>query len=221
MEKRKPNPKDMPDLTRRVYQIIEERYNGTIKSLASIVGESQQNVSRLFYPDKRSTSNKYPTMPNEIIDKLQDKLGVRKEWVYTGKGEMYIDEQIASEKKPHIIQTAAAGSLSESITAESERMDIIPFVISYDFTIEVRGDSMEPEYRSGDVVACRKLSAGSFRQWGKPHVLATAQGIIIKRIYDDGDSIRCVSYNEEYKPFNIPKNEIYDMALVVGSVRRF
>ena len=80
---------------------------------------------------------------------------------------------------------------------------------------------MEPEYRSGDVVACRKLANGSFCQWGKPHVLATAQGIIIKRIYEDGDSIRCISYNDAYKPFSVPKNEIYDMALVVGLVRLF
>nr|WP_236707611.1 S24 family peptidase [Bacteroides cellulosilyticus] len=54
---------------------------------------------------------------------------------------------------------------------------------------------------------------------GKVHVLDTAQGILIKRTYEDGDKIRCVSYNPEYPDFSIDKSEIYSMSLVVGLIR--
>ncbi|MDR1717986.1 MAG: helix-turn-helix transcriptional regulator, partial [Prevotella sp.] len=58
-----------------------------------------------------------------------------------------------------------------------------------------------------------------FIQWGKVHVLDTTQGLVIKRIYDAGDSIRCNSFNPDYPDFEIPKNEIYFISLVVGLLR--
>jgi phage repressor protein C with HTH and peptisase S24 domain len=50
-------------------------------------------------------------------------------------------------------------------------------------------------------------------------VLDTTQGLVIKRIYDAGDSIRCNSFNPDYPDFEIPKNEIYFISLVVGLLR--
>lgn len=44
----------------------------------------------------------------------------------------------------------------------------------------IKGDSMSPRYESGDEIACRKIDQARFVQWGKPHVLDTTQGIIIK-----------------------------------------
>ena len=41
---------------------------------------------------------------------------------------------------------------------------------------------------------------------------------VIKRVYEDGNKIRCVSYNPEYADFSIPKEDILSMSLVVGVV---
>lgn len=127
------------------------------------------------------------------------------------------------ETRPRIPYTAAAGSLTsavEGITSDQcehiPRINIFP---EYDFTIIIKGDSMEPKYEGGDEVACKRIDSTSFIQWGKVHVLDTAQGILIKRTYEDGDKIRCVSYNPEYPDFSIDKSEIYSMSLVVGLVR--
>lgn len=127
------------------------------------------------------------------------------------------------ETRPRIPFTAAAGSLTsavEGITADQcehiPRVNIFP---EYDFTIIIKGDSMEPKYEGGDEVACKRIDSTSFIQWGKVHVLDTAQGILIKRTYEDGDRIRCVSYNQEYPDFSINKSEIYSMSLVVGLIR--
>ena len=54
---------------------------------------------------------------------------------------------------------------------------------------------MLPEYHSGDELACLYIKNTSFVQWGRCHVLDTAQGIIVKRIFDSGEFIRCVSDN--------------------------
>lgn len=127
------------------------------------------------------------------------------------------------QTRPRIPYTAAAGSLTSAVegitTDQCEQVPRIEIFPDYDFTIIIKGDSMEPKYEGGDEVACKRIDSTSFIQWGKVHVLDTAQGILIKRTYEDGDKIRCVSYNPEYPDFSIDKSEIYSMSLVVGLVR--
>lgn len=152
-------------------------------------------------------------------------------WVLTGETCMLNSDmaqpndivQAETETRPRIPYTAAAGTLTSAvkgITADQcEQIPYIKIFPDYDFTIVLKGDSMEPKYEGGDEVACKRIDKTSFIQWGKPHVLDTAQGIIIKRIYENGDKIRCVSYNPEYPDFSIDKSEIYSISLVVGLVR--
>ena len=172
---------------------------------------------------------------SDVILKLKNKFSdLNLDWLITGEGPMLKSESSnmvaeplveygKKQTKPRIPYTAAAGSLTsavEGITSDQcehiPRINIFP---EYDFTIIIKGDSMEPKYEGGDEVACKRIDSTSFIQWGKVHVLDTAQGILIKRTYEDGDKIRCVSYNQEYPDFSIDKSEIYSMSLVVGLVR--
>ena len=103
---------------------------------------------------------------------------------------------------------------------QCEQIPVVKAFPKYDFTIQVKGDSMTPEYQSGDEVACLFINDSKFIQWGRVHVLDTAQGIIIKRIYDADDAILCKSeFSEKYPDFLIPKNEIYSLSIVVGQLR--
>lgn len=90
-----------------------------------------------------------------------------------------------------------------------------------DFVIRVKGDSMAPRYASGDVVACKKIMEMLYFQWGRVYVLYTqSNGIMIKRLQpsDKEDCVRCVSDNEKYAPFDVPKSDIVSLALVNGLV---
>lgn len=126
--------------------------------------------------------------------------------------------------RPRIPLDAAAGSLSVALQSVSEsdcvRMPVIPTLPSYDFTIVARGDSMIPEILSGDELACRFINENGFIQWGRTHVLDTAQGVVVKRIFDANDTILCRSSNPNYPDFPVPKDDIYHLALVVGLVRQ-
>lgn len=128
-----------------------------------------------------------------------------------------------SETRPRIPYTAAAGTLTSAVEGVmAEQCEQIPRIVAfpnYDFTIIIKGNSMEPKYEGGDEVACKRVDSTTFIQWGKVHVMDTSQGIVIKRVYEDGDKIRCVSYNPEYPDFSICKDEIYSMSLVVGLLR--
>lgn len=136
----------------------------------------------------------------------------------------YVEEEEV-ETRPRIPYEAAAGSLSiamEGITDEQcEQLPVISTLPRYDFTIIVRGNSMEPEFHSGDEIACAFVSEKRFIQWGRTHVLDTADGILLKKIFHQGKDLLCRSFNPEYPDFTIPKDEIYHMAIVVGLVRSF
>ncbi len=80
---------------------------------------------------------------------------------------------------------------------------------------------MEPEFQSGDEIACRLIDQPSFIQWGRPHVLDTTQGVVLKRIYNKTNTILCHSDNNLYQDFEIPKGDILHIAIVVGTVRLY
>lgn len=161
---------------------------------------------------------------------------VSAEWLLTGNGEMFVDSEhnISQtqydnleevETRPRIPFDAAAGSLSliaESVSeADCERYPVIHRFPRYDFTIMVKGDSMEPEFHSGDEVACRIIDQPTFIQWGRPHILDTNQGVVLKRIYNRPNTILCHSDNSFYEDFEIPKEDVLHIAIVVGSIRLY
>jgi phage repressor protein C with HTH and peptisase S24 domain len=148
------------------------------------------------------------------------------DWLFTGNGDMSLDEErqdVLIKTLPRIPYDAAAGSLTDMVEGVTEygceRIPVISAFPKYDFTIRVTGRSMEPYYFSGDEVACLRINESQFIQWGRVHVLDTTQGVVIKRIYENGDSIRCASFNPEYPDFNVPKEEIRSYNLVVGALR--
>lgn len=160
------------------------------------------------------------------------------EWLLTGHGDMLktdIDDKqkhILSdiskqelETRPRIPMDAAAGSLtmaSDGVTInDCEQIPVIKAFARYDFTIVTRGDSMYPEYHSGDELACLFVKNTSFIQWGRVHVLDTAQGVVLKRIINKDEHILCRSINPDYEDFLIHKSEVYNIALVIGLVRGY
>ncbi len=90
------------------------------------------------------------------------------------------------------------------------------------YIIRVSGSSMYPKYGNGDLLGCKPIKDLSFFQWGKPYVLDTDQGAMVKRLYpvpDNDEVLECRSDNERYPPFPIRKESIYRIAIVVGVIR--
>lgn len=210
---------------------IKDRISEFIQYKNITIAEFERNVSLANGYIKKFKGSIGSDKLSNIISYYPD---ININWLITGEGSMLKSENSnmvaeplveygKKQTKPRIPYTAAAGSLTsavEGITADQcEQIPRINIFPEYDFTIIIKGDSMEPKYEGGDEVACKRIDSTSFIQWGKVHVLDTTQGILIKRTYEDGDKIRCVSYNQEYPDFSIDKSEIYSMSLVVGLVR--
>lgn len=191
-------------LSRRKFQERINVSNSYIQNISEGIGADVMNRISIQFPDLNTS------------------------WLLTGEGEMLksscdVVSQKSSNTRPRIPYDAAAGTLTETVEGvaeyQCEQVPIIGVFPRYDFTIRIVGRSMEPEYFAGDEVACLRVNEKRFLQWGRVHVLDTTQGVIIKRIYDNGDCIVCKSFNPEFPDFSIPKEDIRSYNLVVGSIR--
>ena len=125
---------------------------------------------------------------------------------------------------PLIPTSAMAGAFTSDISFMEYECEhyFIPDFKGADFLIRVKGDSMQPTYYSGDLVACQKIPMNDiFFQWNKTYVLDTNQGAIIKRVLPgkDDDHICIVSDNTKYPPFELDKSYLHAIALVRGIIR--
>ena len=161
------------------------------------------------------------------------------DWLLSGKGDMLRNKEVVTQRKaepalpvpenshegiPLIPLSAMAGAFTGETSVmeyECERY-VIPAFKGADFLIPVKGDSMQPTYYPGDLVACQRVSLGDlFFQWNKTYVLDTKQGPLIKRVRrgSDDDHVLIVSDNAAYEPFELAKSQFYGVALVRGLVR--
>lgn len=169
------------------------------------------------------------------------------EWLLSGEGNMLksSNDNIINSKKeiiihlqspakliPHIIEGCAdcgkPNGFDIAIKEDQCPKYIIPGLTGCDFTIPARGRSMinkripEKSIHDGDIIGCRKWNSRSHIRWGEVYVLSTTEGITVKQIEPSEREgyIKCVPFNTEegFLPFEIPVNEIYDWAIVVGIV---
>ena len=194
---------------------------------------SAKNISMAEFGRRIGVSGAYVTsmrksIQPDKIDRIRTEFpDLDIDWLLTGKEKeqkqtVDIALENPTDTRPHVDLYAAGGGneVLDGVTlAQCEKMPVVKILPRYDFTIRVTGESMQPQIKPGDVVACMRIDEPTFLQWGRPHVLFTSQGVIVKKIFDAGDGIRCVSINPDYPEFVIPKNEIYTYNLVVGLIR--
>lgn len=161
-------------------------------------------------------------------------------WLLTGEGEMLNKEDTVrvpvydigiSDNGVPFFEDAKFGCSPSGFVGAMERdkassLIALPGLRSDGdtFVVPARGDSMvntanpARSIPDGALVAIRKTRLSTPR-WGEVYALATADGCIIKRLYpaEREGYVRCVSYNnEEFPPFEISTNEIYDIGQVVA-----
>ncbi len=160
-------------------------------------------------------------------------------WLMLGEGNMLSNDidgissncvadmhQINTEEKgiPLVPIEAAAGFFQgeQNVLLSDCKHFQVSIFPSADYLIPIKGDSMLPNYSSGDIVACQRINARStFFQWGKVYVVDTEQGVLIKRLFEGTSpaTIRLVSDNAKYPPIEVPRAEIYHMSVVLGTLR--
>lgn len=163
-------------------------------------------------------------------------------WLITGSGKMFkstvdikstetfqlqTDRKLESQDVPLYELTATAGIAEIFGDSPADPVDLlrVPNLPPVDGAVYVRGDSMSPLLKSGDIVIYKKISpAPDAILWGQIYLLSyTIAGDaftvvkFIKRSPLDGH-IRLVSANDFYDPVDIPADSVTAIAMVKASV---
>lgn len=164
----------------------------------------------------------------DVMSVLCSKYHISSKWLLTGDCSMLASDSADASNNavgiPLLPVDAVAGVLSGNDTQimarDCEYFDV-PTFSGAEFLIRVSGDSMQPKYYSGDIVACRRLPIDTFFQWNRVYVIGSEQGVILKRVRQGSDAqhIILVSENTEYPPFELSLSRVHSIALVIGVVR--
>lgn len=192
----------------------------TERRFAVMIGKEPANLHKCLSGERHLPRG----LCSEIIKAFPH---VNREWLAWGEGEMYISKEesakreIPTETKPRLPKTLCEGHLPEYYLGEKrdlcQEKPVIRQFPDYDFTLIVKNCRMAPNYRIGDEIAFKKAT---IIEWGSDYLLDTPEGPKFKKIYEEKDSVRCVSYNkDEFPEFKIPKNMILGYYRVVGVLR--
>lgn len=216
--------------------------NQQFKMVVEVLLEKNFSKSKADLADKLGISpSKFSEILNNRMNVSADLLAkltvhfpfLSPEWLLTGQGEMLRQAEslptatpatAPSEGIPLIPIEAMAGFGTGEVQVLEYECDryVVPAFKDAEFLIQVKGSSMIPKYNSGDIVACKKLPMDRlFFQWNKVYVLDTDQGALIKRVKagSDDDHLLIVSDNQNYEPFELHKNYINSVAIVIGVIR--
>lgn len=206
----------MDEITERVVEFLKSTKLSQV-DLEKATGIKQSNISAILR-GKRSAGE-------DIVNKLYfSPLKIDRQYLLTGvKGGTEYPLGIKRITLHDV--DAAAGYESFDVMISKENVVgefVVPTFASADWMIYVRGSSMYPKYSSGDIIACKVIKESQFIQWNKVYVIATReQGLLVKRLMpsDNDGFVKAVSDNEKYPPFDIPKDEIFGLALVLGAIK--
>ena len=220
--------KNISNIKDRVLQIAKNKSISYEKFFGDL------GVSYGNFKGKQKESALGSNVLEKIISKYPE---ISPVWLLTGKGPMTTsnipqpsDVPLATPSPmgdqgiPLLPVSAMAGALSGDVSVleyECERY-VVPAFQGADFLIPVKGSSMYPKYSSGDIVACKRVPTSDlFFQWNKVYVLDTDQGPLIKRIRrgSSDDTVLIVSDNTTYEPFELRRDQIRGVALVIGVIR--
>ena len=203
-------------LSIRQFEIQSNMSNGYVSSMRKGLGlEKLENVLNAF-PD------------------------LSRDWLLYGEGEMYkqsilpsqsfqlkTDRQVELQEIPLYDLTATAGMVSIYNNMIPDPVDHlrVPNLPPVDGAVYVRGDSMSPLIKSGDIIIFKKVELSpDLILWGQIYLLSYAIGgdtftvvKYVKRSQKEG-YVQLVSENSFYDPQDIPASAITALALVKASI---
>ncbi|RRD75215.1 helix-turn-helix transcriptional regulator [Tannerella forsythia] len=226
---------------------IAERKRITIGALERSIGASKGVLSRAIL--------KKTDIQSKWIEKLVENYpDVSPEWLLTGQGEMFknqykitsIEKPIVNESSPitlygrptdrryelqtiPLYETEISAGLTSLFSDQTNQVPIgniiIPNAPKCDGAIPVRGDSMYPILKAGDIVCYKSINIEN-ALWGEIHgIYINADGdemFATKYLQksEKGDRyVTLVSYNQHHQPQDVLIENIKSIAIIKISIR--
>lgn len=217
------------DINERIKQIADTLYNGNVNELCKAIGVKQATMSNIV-------AGRLSKPSFEVINAIVSKTNINSAWLITGEGEMFSDKNLVKKDKqgskgiPYYEDIQATGGIK---TSYEDYPEDPTFYIDYkhfnDCTayLPVAGDSMAPQYCSGEIVAIKRILNLDVILWGEAYLVVTNSNAndlrTIKLIFpnEDPSKITLRACNPDYKGDTIlNKSDILFMYIVKGKITR-
>lgn len=185
--------------------------------------------------------NKRMMAGTDVMSLLVTKFNISPKWLLTGDGPMLNEARIqpdhtfalSTDRKldiqdiPLYDLSATAGIMAifNDLNITPEDYLRVPNLPPVDGAIYVRGESMTPLLKSGDIIIYKKLALSmDSLLWGQIYLLSFEAGgdtfTVVKYIQksEDPEHIRLVSHNAHFEPKDIPFSSIRALAIVKASI---
>lgn len=208
-----------------VYNRIEkvaEYYGISMLALSKRIGRKDAQV---FYDMK---SGKVQGISSNLLEKFKESLPeINIVWLQTGEGDMLAKRKIPIYDDPTIGGVNELAANVDDSARPTEWIDAGDWFPTATSAIHHYGESMV-EYPSGCILALKRVNDPTLLINGENYVIETDEFRVTKQIQDDGDFITAYSTNREtypdgrliHAPFQIPKDRIRHLDLVLGCVIR-
>ena len=215
---------------------IANNENISIGKLERVIGASKGVLSRAI-------ANKSDIQSKWIIKIVENYPQYSGDWLLTGRGDSVIntitpaivehtlplktDPKIGIQDIPLYDISATAGMLAIFNDNHIDPEDYlrVPNLPPVDGAIYVRGESMVPLLKSGDIIIYKKLECSlDSILWGQIYLLSFMAGgetfTVVKYLQKSElpGYIKLVSQNEHFQPKDIPLNSIHALAIVKASI---
>lgn len=221
------------------YLIGQSRYK-TQKEAASIIGIDQGNLSNALKGVEKYLTDSFIERFNEAFDNT-----FNLDWLLSGEGEMLSEEsrldikpiyqpkyteKVEEQTSINLYDIEAAANLSHLFNNKDQNIlgqISIPNIPSCDGAVYVRGDSMYPLLKSGDIVAYKIVpNEMQYLIYGEMYLISIDmmgdEYLTVKYIQqsDKGKEwVKLVSYNTHHQPKDFPLSSVRAMALIKFSIR--
>jgi len=177
----------------------------------------------------------------DAIEKIKSKYPeLSMPWLVLGEGEMLRESDMLRIHKPPypesinenvvvpLYDIEAAANLT--MTMDNEKENVIAYISlpnmpTVDGAVAVRGDSMYPIIKSGDIVVFKWVSSPEYITFGEMYLVSymwdNDKHVAVKYVKRSQQPgyITLVSYNTHHEPIDIPVDCIQSIALVKVSIR--
>ena len=223
----------MTTINERIQQLVDETCNGNISEFARRAGIKQPTLNTIL--GERKSKPSY-----DVLNAIATNTQVNASWLLMGEGDMKKDGTIQFVHHPKITDTlienqdvilydiSAAANLKTLLADKSQNIIgkiSLPNIPRCDGAVYVRGDSMYPLLKSGDIIAYKEIHDFSSVIKGEMYLVSFDldgdEYLTVKYVNksEQDGYIKLVSYNTHHEPMDIPISSINAMAIVKVSIR--
>lgn len=219
--------------------------NERLKAIRQALGMNQSvfaesiGLKQGSYSDMESGKTKSITKQTIMLVSMIHNINI--DYLYEKSEDMYrnsineifhskSNEKIYDEQSIYFYDIEAAANLKTLLANKDQNIIgqiMIPEIPKCDGAVRVKGDSMYPLLKSGDIIAYKEVPADIMHiYWGEMYMVSIdmdgEEYLTVKYIQqsDKGeDWIKLVSYNQHHQPKDFPITSIRAIALVKFSIR--